>query len=244
MSYGGPALFGPEQAAPVTALPSGFGYCWLDSTTHTWVCRQNGGTNTGVVAKDCNALMAGDFVYAISAGGVISCGTPTGGGGATHFIPMPIGGGPLFGAGFIPAWALNTVGAVPSGSAAYAIINLSQTGTVTIIRQFRWPADWNMAGNTQFKYTLGQSGIVGNFKLDVSLSCASANYASPTYGTAVSSGSVAIAGGFVAIDYTIPNLSTTGCVAGDYAVIQVSRDNSVSGNAAGNIGLLDAAIEQ
>ncbi len=75
-------LSGPEQAAPGTPASGAF-VCWADSTTHVFSCKDNGASTVSnqVVAKDCNALSAGDVVKSISSAGIVGCITPSGGSG-------------------------------------------------------------------------------------------------------------------------------------------------------------------
>jgi hypothetical protein len=91
------------------------------------------------------------------------------------------------------------------------------------------------------------SGVTGNVRLTLSFGCLASNSSTNTLAwpqnAALSTGSFALANSsYVAESALASGLDTTGCVAGSLATFVLTRDNTVAGNLADYIAVLDVRI--
>lgn len=124
-------------------------------------------------------------------------------------------------------------GASPNTYGAGSFTNGSST---SLERNFWIPASWSGGAVTaNLVYGEAANSGSGNLKWDVSIVCMGngAAFGNPTYPTATSTGSVAVASGSGTNDstkYSQISITPTGCSAGNYARARLTRDHTVPGN--------------
>jgi hypothetical protein len=155
---------------------------------------------------------------------------------------MPAGGCNNNGSGMYTNWGV-TPGSINTAtcggpSNTQGVLPFTNTGTPTAYYFFRIPIDWASSGATAFVLREAEnSNNSGNVKWNVAVGCqsgaGSAVIGTFSFNTATSVTAAAVASH--AIDRTFTPLTMTGCNAGDYAALQLSRDNSTAGNLAGDM---------
>ena len=161
-------------------------------------------------------------------------------------VPMNIGGCNNNGSGVYTTWGVAGPGTFTclGPSAMQASLTFPAGGTPQASYYFRLPQDWSATGATSFILRdVNNSGGTGSVKFDVAVAClpAGSSALSPAFNAATSvTASVGAAGAYA--DRMFPALSMTGCTAGDFAVLRVSRDNSVSGNLANDDAVVNGEL--
>jgi len=188
----------------------------------------------------------GTAITAVSGTGAVclASGSSCGGGTTKRTIQLEVGGGPLLGAGCIPAWATQS-GTTVTGTGNYCVYQISGSGSnVVLLRSFMFPSDWDFGTDPTLYVTVGDAGFnVGNIKLDVQLACQPTNYTSPTYNTAATSGSVSMTGvGTGTKLVTVSAIPDTSCIANGYASLKLTYDVTVASHSAG-FDFLGAILE-
>jgi hypothetical protein len=158
----------------------------------------------------------------------------------TATLDLPMGGFNNNSAGLYPAWSITGLsgGKSPDGAIGVQLIN---TGTPTMSRTFRWPANW-AGGTVTVLITASAGGSSGNFGIGLKFACISggASNAGPTYNASVLV--THIGAGINELELVASSVVTTGCSANQQGIVAVYRDNTVSGNTVDGITISDVAV--
>jgi hypothetical protein len=158
----------------------------------------------------------------------------------TATLDLSMGGFNNNSAGLYPAWTITGLsgGKSPDGAIGVQLIN---TGTPTMSRTFRWPANW-AGGAVTVLLTASAGGSSGNFGIGVKFACISggASNAVPTYNASVLV--THIGAGINELELVASSVVTTGCSANQQGILTVYRDNTVSGNTVDGVTVSDVAV--
>lgn len=197
----------------------------------TAVAMPTSGTNG--CAGATNALIYNTSTHALG------CNTIAGSGG-TRSIQLGIGGYNNGGAGPYYAWDTSGTGVSStnfSGGFYVWQIVLAGSGTPTLTRSFWLPSDYS-SGLAIVVQANDSSGGGGNYRLDFGLQCQTSGSAFvSTFANTANTGTVAFTG-FGALKTTTTSIATSGCSAGQQAIIQIKNTNSVTAQ----VGIADVML--
>jgi hypothetical protein len=160
-----------------------------------------------------------------------------------------IGGINAAGAGLYPTATLSTGGMLSNagamnGSAGLPYISYASAGSQSAY--WAWAIDQNWDSTKPVNITIGavdpnENG--GNFKWNVTIGCfTSGGSTAPAYGSTGATGSFAIIPVTAYIETSISSLSMSACAASQLAIVNITRDSTVSGNSGDAIGLVRATL--
>jgi len=231
----GPYVFTGTTGGAQTAPAAGQVTCWLDTTAKTQKCIAADGTVTAMV--DPASLSGGGAkAYFSSNYGGCSASNPPG----TAAFNWSVRG--TSGSFCVPAGETTQVADNNVGTANF---NNAATDNDYVTTWFRLPA--NYAGGTisfgasMVPYFAGNASMRGK----VATKCvgnAVSMLAANAYNAAQNTNTIT-ANATNNYLLTISSLTTTGCNAGDMMFVRFMRDNTVSSNDSGSIGIYNMAIE-
>ena len=179
-----------------------------------------------------------------SGGGGVSAGAAGAAPGLTRTINLPFVGcnnavaGTTFG-------SVTATGGVSGTCNSYSTANFPGTGTPAMMWQLRWPEDWDNSVAVAVRFaTTNPSYFEGAYQFDFSAACltAGSTYNSPSYSTALSSGSRPLPNGPTISDNLLSGLATGSCTAGDLFYLKAERNQSATNNSASPMSLLNVAL--
>jgi hypothetical protein len=153
-------------------------------------------------------------------------------------MDLGIGGYNINAAGYYPSWNTASGGAQVNG---LAYMQYGNSGSPYSTKAFFWPSNWDNTTPVNVLVAWYPQDGGGNVVFDASFACLAVNSSSVVFNTAAPTENLPSTGGLVYT--TIPNVPTTGCVAGQLGVIKLLRDTTVSGNSSDTSDVLDVAIQ-
>ena len=206
----------------------------------------NGGTGSLSLAAASATAPTSASIYSDGTNYFAStAGGSGGGGGGTRTIQLPMGGMNGGGYGAFPSWLWqnNGTGMAASVSAtAFVYTSMTNSGTPTMSTNIWIPDDYSSSLAIQL-FALDATGAGGSVRFDYGLTCYGSNVSlSSSMTNTANTGSQAFSGFGNTLVISSVSLPTSGCSAGQYAVLQVARNNTIGSNMGGAVGILTAKL--
>lgn len=136
-------------------------------------------------------------------------------------------------------------GSYTGGNPGFTYWGITNSGTPAVGTQWRFPPNWDNTKAVDLLLSVWdapESG--GSFKLNGAIYCQAANAAvTISTNTASTTGTLTFSHSAYAYEAIIPSLAYTGCSPTSLAFLQITRDNTVSGNIPGNLGILQMSVQ-